>query len=114
VTERLTPQQAGRALAHGAGKQPESLVLKSVRAYLRQFGWYVVRIQQGMGCHKGVADLVATREGRTVWVEVKTPTGRQSDAQREFEREIKAHGGEYVVVRCVEDAAAMSGDLCLL
>lgn len=92
------------------GKQPETLILHAVRDYLRVNRWYVVRIQQGMGCHKGVADLVATRDGRTAWIEVKTPTGKQSAAQRIFEHEIKAHGGEYHVVRSVEDAAEVSGE----
>jgi len=114
MTARLSPEQAQRAYARGASKQPESLILRAIRDYLRAFGWYVVRIQQGMGSHKGVADLVAIRSGRTVWIEVKTATGRQSDAQLVFEREVRAHGGEYIVARSVEDAAAMSGDPCLL
>ncbi len=114
MTRRLTPAEATRAYAKGKGKQPESLILAAVRDYLRQFGWLVVRLQQGMGAHKGVADLYALRNGRSVWCEIKTPTGRQSAHQREFERQIKAHGGEYHVLRCVEDAIAMSGEECLL
>jgi hypothetical protein len=105
----LTPETT-RSLAKASGKQPETMILRAVRDYLRIHRWYVVRIQQGMGCHKGVSDLVAVRDGRTVWIEVKTPTGRQSEAQRVFEHEIDGHGGEYHVVRSVEDAAAISGE----
>lgn len=37
------------------------------------------------------------------WLEVKTPTGKQSDAQREFEIEVGTQGHKYFVVRSIED-----------
>ena len=83
--------------------QPETVILRAVRRHLETDGWYVVRIQQGLGCVKGIADLVATKAGRTIWVEVKTATGKQSDYQLDFERAILAHGGEYVVARSTAD-----------
>ena len=110
MTTRLTPAQAQRALAKGKRQKPETLILNAVRKYLRAVGWYVVRHQKGLGCQKGIADLSCTRGGRTVWVEIKTATGAQSDDQRDFEREIITHGGEYHVLRSVEDAAVMSGE----
>ena len=85
--------------------QPESLILRAVRGHLERGGWYVVRIQQGLGCVKGIADLVAMKDGRTCWIEIKTPSGRQSDYQVAFERAIVAHGGQYRVVRSVDDVA---------
>ena len=110
MTTRLTPDQAMRAVAKGKGKQPESLILKAVRDYLRRTGWTTIRIQQGMGAHKGIADLYCIRGGRHVWAEIKTATGKQSPFQIEFERQILAEGGEYHVLRSVEDAAKMSGE----
>lgn len=86
-------------------RQPESLILRAVRDFLRLGGWYVVRHQQGLGAHKGFPDLTATKGGRTVFVEVKTATGRQSEAQIEFQREIEARGCEYIVARSTEDVA---------
>jgi Holliday junction resolvase len=83
--------------------QPESLILRAVRNFLVTGGWYVVRIQQGMGCHKGIADLVAMKDGRTVWCEIKTATGTQSEHQVEFETRVLAAGGEYIVARSVDD-----------
>ena len=91
-------------------KQPESLILRQVRDYLRLCGWLVIRIQQGIGCHKGISDLVLIREGRTVWAEVKTERGHLSAFQEAFSKEVEAHGGEYVVIRSLKDAIAMSGD----
>jgi len=80
-------------------RQPESYILSAVRDALRLQGWFVVRIQQGLGCHKGIADLCAMRDGRTLWVEVKTPSGRQSPYQVAFEADVKRAGGEYLVAR---------------
>ena len=38
--------------------KPEAVILNQVRDYLQLNGWYVIRIQQGMGCHKGLSDLI--------------------------------------------------------
>lgn len=81
------------------GKNPETAISNAVRDCLRAHGWFVVRIQQGLGCHKGISDLVAMRNGRTVWIEVKTPRGRQSDHQLAFEAAVLEAGGEYIVAR---------------
>ena len=83
--------------------QPETVILRAVRRHLEIDGWYVVRIQQGLGCVKGIADLVAMKFGRTVWIEVKTATGRQSDYQVDFERAVVAHGCEYLLARSSAD-----------
>ena len=93
--------------------QPESLILRAVRAHLETDGWYVVRIQQGLGCVKGIADLVAMKAGRTVWLEIKTQTGTQSAYQVDFERKVTAHGGQYRVVRCVGDVEDLTDCLRL-
>jgi hypothetical protein len=37
-----------------------------------------------------------------VWVETKSPTGRQSDAQKEFQRTVEAAGHQYMLVRDVD------------
>lgn len=82
----------------------ETAILNAVRSCLRLYGWFVIRIQQGLGCHKGVSDLVATKAGRTVWIEVKVPKGRLSPYQEKFWDDINRAGGEYLVMRSAEDA----------
>lgn len=53
----------------------------------------------------GEPDLTLfTKTGETIFIEIKTPTGRQSKAQKHFEEYIKNLGYEYYVVRSVEDA----------
>ena len=61
------------------------------------------RHQQGLGCHKGLSDLTAIKGGKTVYIEVKRPMGKQSEWQLDFQADIEAHGGLYVVSRSVED-----------
>ena len=99
-----TPRET---VAKSRGRQPESAILQQVRDWLRWRGWYVIRTQQGLGCHKGLSDLVCIRDGRVVWVEVKTATGRLSVHQEGFRGAIETHGGEYVVARCVEDVEVL-------
>lgn len=41
-----------------------------------------------------------------LFIEVKTPQGRQSAEQKSFERQVKDAGGEYLLARSVEDVEA--------
>ncbi len=81
----------------------ESDIQAQIRDYLRWKGWFVVKIHQSLGSYKGIADLVAVKDGHTVWIEVKTPKGRLSKHQEQFRDDIWAHGGIYLVARSVED-----------
>jgi len=54
----------------------------------------------------GAADLVGMYRGRAVFVEIKTPTGRQSPEQRTFQQLVERKGGTYAILRSVDDARA--------
>lgn len=82
---------------------PESVIQNQVREALRMDGWYVIRHQQGLGSHLGLSDLTAIKDGKTIYVEIKTPTGKLSDYQKTFQHEIELHGGVYIVCRRLED-----------
>lgn len=84
-------------------KKGETGILKAVRDYLRLRGWFVIRMQQGLGSYKGISDLIAVKEGLTVWIEVKTASGKLSKHQKQFREQITASGGIYIVVRGVDD-----------
>ena len=97
---------APQAQAKQPAKAPpvkESDIQRQIKEYLQWQGWYVVKIHQSLGSHKGIADLYAIREGRSVWIEVKTAIGRLSKDQEKYRAEIEAQGGEYYVMRSVED-----------
>lgn len=64
----------------------------------------------GIG-NPGGADLIGIYRGRFVCIEVKTPIGRQSDAQKLFQAGIERLGGAYCLARSVEDAVAFVGRL---
>lgn len=84
-------------------KQTESMILNQVRNTLKLDGWDVTRHQQGLGSRRGFPDLTALKDGKTLYIEVKTATGKQSPYQIEFERICKAHGGTYILARSVDD-----------
>lgn len=56
------------------------------------------------GVRSGVSDLIILHAGKTYFVELKTPTGKQSDTQREFEQKVRALGFEYTIWRGLVDA----------
>lgn len=92
----------------------ETKLQNAIRAALSEYGFvrrnnvgtfltaYGTPITLGV---PGESDLtVFCRGGRTIFLEVKTPAGRQSKTQKRFEEYIKSLGYEYYVVRSVEDA----------
>ena len=81
----------------------ESDIKILTRDYMRIKGWFIFPILQGLGAHKGISDFIAIKTGRTVYIETKSPTGKQSDDQELFQYNIEAHKGEYFLVACYED-----------
>jgi len=71
------------------------------------------------GVVAGAPDLVLILEdGETVWVELKTETGKQSPAQKVFQQELNRLSHNYLIWRSIADAVAfvqgcrkMRGDL---
>lgn len=52
----------------------------------------------------GLADIIVMYDGRAAFVEVKTPTGRQSATQVKFAETAARFGMVYVIVRSLDDA----------
>ena len=56
---------------------------------------------------KGSSDFLVWRKNNghleTLFLEVKRPSGHQSESQREFEGKIKTLGGHYVIVHSLEE-----------
>ena len=59
-----------------AAKQPpaphekETAIQNRIRDFLRMHGWYVMRHQQSLGSLKGMSDLTAIKDGKTIYIEV--------------------------------------------
>ena len=63
-----------------------------------------------MGSYKGLSDLTAVRTNkwtapqfRVVWIECKAGKDKLSKYQEAFKYHIESHGGEYLVVRDIDD-----------
>jgi hypothetical protein len=100
---------------------PETILKKQCNQYLRCRGWMVISNVAGIGSYPGLSDITAVKDGRVLWIEYKSPgvqdikertlpgmaqprhRGRQSDHQKQFEAQLKAHGGEYLLVRSLDD-----------
>jgi hypothetical protein len=52
---------------------------------------------------RGTADISATIAGKSVKIEVKIGSDRQSQAQKEYQRMIEAAGGMYVIARSFDE-----------
>ncbi len=81
----------------------ESDIQSEIRDYLTWRGWFCFKNHQSLGSYKGVADLYAIKDGRSIWIEVKTPKGKMSQHQQRFKEHIEAKGGEYMVATSIED-----------
>lgn len=58
------------------------------------------------GVKAGVSDLVLLKQRHgcgALLVEMKTPSGRQSQSQRQWQRAVEADGYRYAVCRTIED-----------
>ena len=52
---------------------------------------------------KGSPDIIAVAKGRYIGIECKMGSGRQSPAQKEFQRALEAAGGKYILARSIDD-----------
>ena len=53
----------------------------------------------------GEPDLTLfTKTGETIFIEIKTPTGRQSQKQKHFQKVVESYGFRYMIMRSVENA----------
>ena len=99
-------------LAH----RKETDVLREIMLYLRARGVFHFRINTTGTWHPGrkiflkphnltpgCADVIVLKSGKMICLEAKSPTGKQSPEQKQFEQNVKASGGEYYLVRCVQD-----------
>ena len=58
---------------------------------------------KAMGMVPGVSDTIFLWAGKALLIEFKTPTGRQSAKQKEWQARAEAQGFRYYIVRSLED-----------
>lgn len=109
--------------------QPERIIQNQICDWLYKSGnWYRVNDQHGGGKgtykrskhHKlGEADLwvsIPVFRGlfQDVYIEVKTPTGKQSPEQKEFQAEAERRGYKYLLVHSYEEFIQKFNEMGLL
>ena len=91
-------------------KVSESDIKKLLTDRLRIDGWFIFPILQGLGCFPGIADFIAVKAGRVLFIETKSPAGKQRPDQIIFQNFVESHGGEYWLIDCYEDIRLMIGN----
>lgn len=108
-----------RAKPKRSGATPEAKVSKAIDKYLSLIGAIVIRTNSGSwqdehgnyiyGAKAGTSDktvAIPAQEGHSATflaLEVKSATGKQSEAQKRYQRRVEAIGGLYILARSVED-----------
>lgn len=82
----------------------ESQIQTNIKDYLKKAGWFCWKIhQQGKFCYKGITDLIAIKDGLTIYIEVKAWKGQLSADQIKFRDNIVSHGGKHLVAKSVDN-----------
>ena len=82
----------------------EKDIRRVCKDYLQVKGWFVFHLLQGLGCYPGLSDMVAIKGGRVLFIELKRPIGGiHRKPQKKFKADIERSGGEYILVKCLED-----------
>ncbi|MEW6097491.1 MAG: VRR-NUC domain-containing protein [bacterium] len=84
-------------------KATETEIKRTVKEYLILKGWFHFPLLQGIGSYKGLPDIIACKDGKVLFIEVKTEKGKQTAWQRVFQERIEKAGCRYVLVRGIED-----------
>lgn len=91
-------------------KITENHIKKDVKQYLSYKGWYHFYLLAGMGAYKGSPDIISIKDGRVLFLEIKKPVGgKQSDHQKKFQEDTEEHGGEYYIIRNLDDLIKIIG-----
>ena len=91
-------------------KISEKDVRRVIRDYLRVKGWFVFYLLQGLGCYPGATDMISIKNGRVLFIEIKRPgRSKQSDRQKQFQKDIEEHGGEYILTDNLDDLIKIIG-----
>lgn len=74
----------------------EGKIQKKITDHLKKDGWFTTKLMQTST--NGIPDVLAVREGETIWIEVKTLVGRLSEIQKYRIKQLNQEFGQYVYV----------------
>jgi len=82
---------------------PETAVKKEIKDWLDIHHFFHFPITAGLGCYPGLPDRIAIKNGIVLFIEIKGPKGKCSEAQTEFGDNLVCEGAHYIVARGYED-----------
>lgn len=99
--------------------------MRAVRDFLGlQRGIYAVRLQSGAAvytdasgrrrlvkmCEAGTPDWLIITNGRPIFIECKSSTGRQTETQRQTQHKIEQAGAVYCIIRTIDELRQVLND----
>lgn len=79
----------------------EQQIQHKIIKYLESIGYYVIKII--VANKSGVPDVVAAKNGKVIFIEVKTKTGKLSALQKYNLKKILESGNDIIIARSIED-----------
>jgi Holliday junction resolvase-like predicted endonuclease len=74
----------------------ESKIQAKIINYLKKNGWLVLKI---IKCNiNGMSDLIVFKNGKTVFIEVKNESGKQSEIQKYVQKQVELQGFQYLLI----------------
>jgi len=90
---------------------PETLLKRDVKQVLGHLGWFHFPILQGLGSYPGLCDIITCKQGRILFLELKSKKGKQSPKQKFFQENIENQGFTYLLIRDIDDLLSVFRDL---
>lgn len=87
----------------------EKEITHSIRSLLKQFGIFHFKHWGGPMGEKGIPDIIGIYQGKPLFLEIKTATGKVSPDQEIFLKNVNAAGGIGAVVRSIDDVVELLG-----
>ena len=82
-------------------------IKEQVRDLLKAYGIFNYPITQGIATYPGLPDRVLHYRGVAIYLEIKRPGGKLSEAQKRFQVQCLADGINYWVIDDVEELAKL-------
>jgi Holliday junction resolvase len=79
----------------------ESKIQSSIRTHLERQGWFVTKLLQTST--NGIPDLMALRQGKVVFIEVKQPGRKPSPLQEYRIGQLRKEGFEVIIATSKKD-----------
>jgi len=89
----------------------ETDIKHQIAQYLTYAGAFNFHLLAGIGAYKGAPDKIFIYKGESVYLEIKTATGVQSDYQKAFQAAVERAGGVYALVRSVDDVIGIIAEI---